>query len=157
MMQDVMRKSDKWIPWYFVAFFVVLAILDGIFVTIAFSTHTGVVTQNAYQKGLDYNKVIAASERQKENGWKSNISLEGSLLGFELNDVNGHAIENAKVTAYMVRATQAGHDFLHRLPYGSNGRYEDHIIFPLKGQWDITVVAEWKNETYQQTQRVVVK
>ena len=81
-MQSGPRKSDKWIPWYFVAFFVVLAILDGIFVTIAATTHTGVITENAYQKGLDYNEVVAASEEQDEIGWVGNIGFEKSTVTF---------------------------------------------------------------------------
>jgi len=63
-----MSLKDKLIPWYFVIFFLVLFIVDGIFVYLATSTHTGVVTENAYEKGLRYNEVIErarAAEKAK--------------------------------------------------------------------------------------------
>jgi len=56
---------DRIIPLYFVAFFVVIAIFDGIFVYLATSTHSGVVTENAYQKGLNYNQYIDAYNQQE--------------------------------------------------------------------------------------------
>lgn len=151
------RKSDKWIPWYFVAFFVVLAILDGIFVTIAFSTHTGVVTENAYKKGLEYNQTVAASEKQEALGWHGRIGLDDSLLSFYLEDKNGGAIEGAYVKAYFSRATQAGHDFSASLASKAGGNYNKEINFPLKGQWDVVIEAQWNQQQYQQSKRIIVK
>lgn len=152
----VRRKSDKWIPWYFVAFFVVLAIIDGIFVIIATSTHTGVITENAYKKGLNYDQVVAASKAQEALGWQGAISLDGTLLTFSLTDKNKAAIEGAEVTAYMVRATQAGYDFSLPLEAKGNGVYSQQVVFPLKGQWDVRIAAKWNAQHYQQKRRIVV-
>lgn len=150
-------KKDKWIPWYFVIFFVVLAILDGIFVTIALSTHTGVVTENAYQKGLEYNQTLAASKQQEKLGWHGTATFAQPSLSFSLKDANGRAIQGAIVTAYISRATQGGHDFQAVLADGGDGTYSRNITFPLKGQWDITIAVIWKQQQHQQSQRVLVK
>ena len=67
-MYSDMAKRDRIIPLYFVAFFVFIAIMDGIFVYLATTTHSGVVTENAYQKGLNYNQYITAYDQQEMLG-----------------------------------------------------------------------------------------
>lgn len=151
------KPSDKWIPWYFVAFFVVIAIVDGIFVTVAVSTHTGVIVENAYQKGLDYNQSIAAVEKQEQLGWQGNIALVGSTLSFYLTDKQNHAIDEAMVTAYFSRVMNAGDDFSVKLPHSANGVYNDNISFPFKGQWDVRIAAQWNQQHYQQSKRITVR
>jgi nitrogen fixation protein FixH len=153
----IKKTSDKWIPWYFVAFFVVLAILDGIFVAIAVSTHTGVVTEHAYKKGLDYNKTVAASERQDILGWHGRININGTLLSFYLEDKNGSVIEHAYVKAYFSRSTQDGYDFSEPLVSQSNGNYSKNIDFPLKGQWDVIIEVQWNQKQYQQSKRIIIR
>lgn len=157
MTQSVMKKSDKWIPWYFVAFFVVLAILDGIFVYIATSTHTGVVTDNAYKKGLAYNQTIEKYEAQKELGWQTEITLVHPYLTFSLKDAQGAVIKDAQATAHISRITQAGHDFEVPLQLDENGIYKNKVDFPMKGQWEVSVVVKWNQQQYQQSKRIIVK
>lgn len=157
MTVDENKPKKSRIPYYFVAFFVLLAIVDGIFVYIATSTHRGVVTDHAYQKGLDYNKTIAASDKQDLLGWSGNIEFDGKFLTFSLLDESSEPINNAKVTAYLSRATQAGHDFEVSLINNGNNIYSNKIIFPLKGQWDIVVLAVFENEQYQKSKKILVE
>jgi nitrogen fixation protein FixH len=157
MIESTPRKSDKWIPWYFVAFFVVIAILDGIFVTIAASTHTGVITEKAYQKGLDYNQVVAASESQDKLGWTGNIHLSQNTINFEIKDSQNMPLKGAKVTAYFTRTTQAGYDFSIPLEANAEGIYNQHINFPLKGLWDVRILATWNQQQYQKSKQIVAR
>lgn len=157
MTPHIKKKSDKWIPWYFVAFFAGLAILNVIFIIIAVSTHRGVVTENAYEKGINYNKTIAEAQRQEELGWKGDINFNRSALSFTLKDSSGNFIADADVAAYLFRVAEAGSDFTLPLAYVGNGRYYTDIIFPFKGQWDIRIIAKWQEQKYQQTRRIVVK
>lgn len=154
-MESIPRKSDKWIPWYFVAFFVVLAILDGIFVTIAVSTHRGVITEHAYKKGLEYNKVVTASEKQDILGWLGNIDFDKNTINFDLKDKNRQAVKGAKVTAYFTRSTQAGYDFSTPLELNKEGIYAKQITFPLKGLWDVRILATWHHQQYQKSKKII--
>lgn len=148
-------RFDKWIPWYFVAFFVGLAILDGIFVFVATSTHTGVVTENAYQKGLDYNDTIEAARVQEGLGWSASIAYNDGSLSINLNDDAGQAIENAAVEAVFFRPTQDGLDFNVRLlPVGS-GHYANQVSAQ-EGQWDVRVYVTWQQKHFQTARRIVV-
>ena len=148
---------DRIIPLYFVAFFVVIAIFDGIFVYLATSTHSGVVTENAYQKGLNYNQYNDAYNQQEIEGWEGYIEFTGSSLIFELNDKQGQPIETAEVVAHISRSTKSGLDFEVLLEHESKGRYESKAInFPLKGQWDIRVLAQKDQKKHQKSKRIIV-
>ena len=151
------RKSDKWIPWYFVAFFIVLFILDGIFVSLALSTHRGVVTEQPYQKGLAYNQTIEAADKQAALAWSSHIEVTSDEVRVLLKDKMGDPLLGAKVMVYLSRPTQAGDDFSVRLSEGENGRYESPVTFKINGQWDVRVSALRNKERYQQRKRVVIQ
>ena len=109
---ETLRPSDQWIPWYFVLFFAVFIILDSIFVYIAITSQTGVVTDKAYEKGLAYDSLLEESRLQKELGVQHEVSYDAPLLKLSLKDRDGHPIEAAKVTAKMIRPVQAGYCFL---------------------------------------------
>ena len=150
-------KNDKAIPLYFVAFFLVVAIIDGILVYLATSTHSGLVTENAYKKGLNYNQQIAAFNKQVLTGWSGEIGFNNETLSFKLIDKGGEPIVGAKVVAHVLRSTMSGLDFKVTLQDQGKGRYEvKGANFPLKGQWDIIVVAEWNQQKYQQSKRIIV-
>lgn len=157
-METVMRKSDKWIPWYFVLFFVVLAILDGIFVYLATSTQTGVVTEHSYKKGLEYNQTIAAAEVQEKLGWKGEIRFQrNAVLQYSLNDAGGDVLRGATVHVYLTRPTQSGYDQVLIMQENNAGIYEVEPVLPFPGIWDVRVKAEKGGQSYQQSTRIFVK
>jgi nitrogen fixation protein FixH len=156
-MTQSFKKKDKLIPWYFVIFFVVLAILDGIFVSIATLTHRGLVTEHSYQKGLNYNNIIAASDNQEKLGWDGKINFFQPSIHFSLFDENNLPIAEAQVDVYIDRVLEKNYSFQTSLKYIKNGVYAQDIIFPLKGQWEILVIVEWQQQYYQKKKRVVVQ
>ena len=156
MEQQTIRKSDRFIPWYFVAFFVVLAAMDGTFVYLATSSHTGLVTDQAYERGLAYNETIAAAEKSANLEWQVDIELAGSDLIVRLDDAEGVPVEGAMVRAKVSRPTQEGYDFELMLSQVAGGTYTGPITFPLDGQWDVRVFVEWKQQQFQQANRLIV-
>ena len=150
-MSTILHRRDKWIPWYFVLFFLVIAAVDGVMVTLAVRTQTGIVTEHPYEKGLAYNRVIDAEQKQEALGWKSEIVLTGNTLRFTLRDKNGAPIVVEKATAYFTRPTQSGMDFSSSLKNG-----QATIDFPAKGLWEVRVEAIAHQRSYQRTKRIVV-
>ena len=149
------RPSDKWIPWYFVAFFVGLAIVNAVFIYIATTTHSGVVTENAYSEGLSYNETIAAAEAQEALGWQINIYVEDSMLRFEVNDGHDH-VKSASVIAEFINPTREGVDFTVELVETDQGFYEGVIPSGIIGQWDIRVKTVWQQTQYQTSKRIII-
>ncbi len=151
------RPSDKWIPWYFVLFFAVFIFLDAIFVYLAVSTHTGVVTDKAYEKGLAYDTLLKDSRLQKESGVQHEVSYQAPMLLLTLKDKDGNPIEAAKVTAKMIRPVQAGYDFELILTPVDSGVYAAELQAPLPGAWTAKMEAQWDGQSYRTTYRFVAK
>ncbi len=152
------RKSDKYIPWYFVGFFALLFIWDGYFTYLATSTFTGVVEDHTYNRGKNYNQTIAASDAQAALGWKSILTLQSddAQLIFKLRDADGNAISGAKVVAFFFRPTQAGGDTLKPLTETNSGTYQINTVGTAPGQWDVRIFVQWKQLRYQMSKRIVV-
>ena len=153
------RKSDKFIPFYFVAFFLGLFAVDGFMAYLAVSTHVGVVEADAYERGVNYNATLEERARQKANGWSSVIVLtDGHVVGFDLTGSQGEKIAGANVTAKIVRPASEGEDFTQALSETKiPGHYEADVTFPEKGMWEIRISAEKDGISYRKYKRVIVE
>lgn len=136
--------------FYFMAFFSVIATVNGIMATLAVRTHTGLVTTHAYEKGLAYNEVISAEEKQQALGWHAGITFKDNTLIVELRDAKGKTILPTRLTAIFTRPTQAGMDFRQDLQPGANT-----ISFPTPGLWNVRILAEKDGEQFQESRRIV--
>lgn len=146
--QDTPR--DKRIPLYFVGAFLLLFIIDGILVTIAVKTQTGVVVDHHYERGLNYNEYIAENEKQKALGWQGHIAItDDNTLTFTFKNAQGEPISTPEpVQVEIIRTVQDGMDFSATLAETAPGVYEKKIDFPKHGLWTIRVRTSWQNNPY---------
>lgn len=151
--------SGKRVFYYFLAFFGFIAAVNAAMVTMAVRTHSGLVTDHPYEKGLAYNEVVEAEKTQEKLGWKGVVELRHSREGgnlfaifFSLHDQNGNPITPTKSTATITRPTEQGMDFTAEL----TGK-ETPITFPAKGLWDVQVDASVGDKNFQQSKRIVVE
>ena len=59
------KRANRLIPWMFVLAFLVVGAVDGVFVYLALSSHSGVVTEGAYEKGLASKQTLAKAEKMR--------------------------------------------------------------------------------------------
>jgi nitrogen fixation protein FixH len=147
-----MQPRDKIIPWYFVMFFALIFLVNGVMVTLAIRSHTGTVTEHPYEKGLAYNRVVEAEERQEALGWRGDMQYADGILSFALRDKNGRNIAPEKGIVVISRPTQAGMDFTVPLAGA-----QTPLHFPERGLWEVRIEAEASGQRYQQAQRVVAE
>lgn len=150
------RKSDRLIPWMVVAFFAVFISVDAIMVTLAVRSQTGLVTEQAYEKGLQYNQTLAAAETQQQWGWSSQIKIVDGSVIVTLRNSAGEYLRQALVKAEIIRPIQSGHDFTVMLNELPDGRYAAPVKFPLPGEWKIRIFAQADGKTYQASQIIMV-
>ncbi|MBU2531541.1 MAG: FixH family protein [Alphaproteobacteria bacterium] len=95
-----------------IAFFGVIFAVNGVFLVMALDTHTGIVSKQPYRKGLDYNRRIAADERQKELGWSGDVTIgaEGQSVQLVVTDRYGRPVPALAVTGFIGRPSTAQHD-----------------------------------------------
>lgn len=151
------RKSDAFIPWYFVGFFLVLFILDGTFVYLAVSTHTGVVQKHTYETGLAYNTVIAEGREHKKLGWRVTVEIsKENIISMIVLDKDGNFLQDADVSIIVKRPTQAGHDFDVNL-VAFEKSYRAQALFPLPGLWQLQIKIAKEGKSFFLNERVIVQ
>lgn len=153
---------DKWIPWIFAAGFAVVILVNGIMIYFATSSFTGLQTEGHYQRGLDYNQVLAAEAEENRLGWTVAIDFAETGNGrarvsVAAADRDGNPVDGASVRARLVRPVQAGHDIDIELTPAGKGLYAAELQLPLQGQWDILAQITHPSGKYRAAKRIVAR
>lgn len=153
-------KPSK-IPYFFFVFFGVIIVVNIAYIYVAQKSWRGVVMQDSYQKGVDYNDVISQKKKQINLAWKvvtnyKRLDEKNGELRVKLSDKNSILIKDANIRANFRRPTQDGFDFNVPLVF-MDGVYQAKVSFPLKGQWDIELVITRGEETFQEVKRYVIQ
>ncbi|MFT5538845.1 MAG: nitrogen fixation protein FixH [Alphaproteobacteria bacterium] len=125
-----------------VAFFVVIAVVNGIFVYLSLSTFPGVETEGAYRKGLTYNQTLSEAEVLRALGWRANLTWQAQDPGdgrftLRLTGMNGARLTGKAVILTLRRSVHAGAD--RDLPMGEDGPgvYGTKTLSIGPGNWDV--------------------
>jgi nitrogen fixation protein FixH len=103
-------------------------------------------TTDAYRNGIAYNRALEAARAQEALGWQVSLRfvpsapLAGRLEAI-LIDRHGAPLDDAVVTARLVRPVGEGHDREVTLQAEGGGRYAVRIELPLAGQWEARLAA----------------
>ena len=111
MKEQVIAKplSGWWVFTAFAAFFGVVIIVNGIFITSALGSFSGLVTEQPYKKGLAYNEILENARTQPNINHK--VSFQEGILRWGLKEQDGTYIKEASVTANFTRPVKDGNDF----------------------------------------------
>ncbi len=158
--QNKAEKKSK-IPYIFFAFFAVVFAVNFFYIYLSKKTWRGVATENAYQKGLNYNQTLQQAEKQKELGWNLKINYypnkkNSGLLSVRLADKNFQAIKDAEIFVNFKRPAQEGFDFVKKAEF-IDGAYQTEIVFPLAGQWDFEITAKKNGEIFKASKRYIIQ
>lgn len=153
------KKPKSIIPYLFIAFIVVYVSLDSIFIYLSRNSYNGIVTDNAYEKGTNYNDVIKRNEAQKELGWIGELVYEivnetAIELKFTLLDKEHRPISKARVEAFIMRPVTDRFDKKVIFKETSTGTYIKKVEMPLKGQWEIKLKAYVDDKEYFLNKRI---
>lgn len=156
------RFLPHWVPMTFIAGFLVVIGVNATLIFFAEDTFSGLETASPYERGLDYNKALAADAAQQRLGWQSEtvISTESDdarILQVRMTDRDGRALDGLTLEAYLVRPSNDGQDVtLTPRPRGE-GSYVAAFTLPAPGQWELRLVARSGNAIWQHSERVFVK
>ncbi|GAB3128747.1 FixH family protein [Novispirillum itersonii] len=145
------RRDGWWYPWIFVAGFAVVLSVNAIMIFFATTTFNGLETADPYEKGVAYNKEIAAADAQAALGWSGDFVVTGVRPGdgdgrkaavrFQVKAADGAPVDGLTVIAELRRPTQAGMDQKVELLPSAPGEYAAVLSVPLPGLWDVRVVS----------------
>ncbi|MDG1709009.1 MAG: FixH family protein [Emcibacteraceae bacterium] len=141
--------TGKRILAWFIGFFLVVFSANGIMTYFALKTWTGLETDDAYVKGLNYNSEIEKARVQTSSGWNIIISEKPSAMSgrFEVQLTRPlESLPPTQITATFIRSVQEGYDQEISLSPLGNNLYGAPIELPLVGQWNVLVVVNSQNE-----------
>lgn len=159
------RQPGWWYPYIFVGAFVVVIGVNATLAYFATSTFTGLSTTDAYEKGRTYNRALAKARAQDSLGWTVDTKAEpiqaasgkpSYRLTITYADHDGKPVEGLKVSAKVIRPTTDGYDHEITLNTLGVGVYGGEYELPLKGVWDLDIVALGPDVSYEHGQRIVV-
>lgn len=161
-MAPPMPTRGSWIPWLFVAFFVLVVAVNGTMIWLAMSSWTGLAANQAYDKGLQYNRNLEAAHRQAALGWQPRLTarlvtdatVEAEL---QVTDARGQLLLGAAVVAEFERPTSEGADFRVVLSPASLGAYRASFELPMIGAWNAHVTIRRGDDLYVHEQRLMLR
>jgi nitrogen fixation protein FixH len=126
----------------FLVFFAAVFVVNGAMIYSALSTHTGLVANEPYRKGLHYNERIAADERQARLGWTDKVDVRrDGYVAIMVADLGGRPVSGLKIEAVLARPSTNRHDVRLMLAEAAPGRYEAQAASLAEGIWLVALEA----------------
>ena len=95
----------------FLTFFAAVFVANGAMIYSALSTHTGLVANEPYRKGLHYNERIAADARQGRLGWVEDVGLSiDGRVSLALAESDGRPVRGLRIEGVLGRPSTNRHD-----------------------------------------------
>ena len=132
-------RRSAWIPWVFVGGMGLVVAVNVVFVYFALTTFTGTTVPRAFERGRQYDLVMAEAARQAALGWQVEVALAGTRVTVSARDAEGRPL-TATVEGALHRPLQ---DLA--LPVGFQatgaGRWAGVAEIPLPGQWEARITV----------------
>lgn len=139
------RLTGRQVLWILIASFGFIFAVNGTMAWLAEKSFPGLVSNDAYREGLEYNKTLAARAAQSALGWRADVTVTGAgttrTVTASLRDRDGHPLDGMAVTARLVRPVVAGFDRKLALAEGAPGVYRTEAVLPALGNWRLEIDA----------------
>jgi len=150
-----MRDRYLWVV--FPLMFLFVASANGALVYFAMTSWPGLAYENASERGRKFNRVLAEEEKESALGWKLDLRYSEGAVIVDARDRDGQVLVDLAVSGTLVRPLGGTDDRkLEFHPVGP-GRYEAAAELPLKGQWEVRLVADRMGERSHSATRFVVR
>jgi len=154
------RLTGRHVLYALIGFFGVIFMVNGYFLYSALSTHTGLISNEPYRKGVEYNKTLAAEEQQAKLGWTDAVeALPNAPITFSLRDRAGAPVTDLKLAGFIGRPATAQHDVKLAFREVEPGRYVADVGKLESGNWMLNVEASAAGEgvVYRARKRIWLK
>jgi nitrogen fixation protein FixH len=136
------RPPLFWVPWAFVAAFVVVIAVNGILIAFATRTFSGLVVEKPYLKGLTYEATLRQEEAQAALGWATTTAFrDGGEIAVRYVDRAGRPVVALQVVAQIKSPLRPEPAMALVLVYEGDGWYRARAAFAHPGQREAAVTA----------------
>jgi nitrogen fixation protein FixH len=145
------RLSGRMVLATLIGFFLVVAGMNAVMMTIAISTMPGVDVKSAYETSQHYNGEIARMQEQAARGWTAEAGLRRSgadaILTLSLRDRAGAPVTGLSVTARLEHPATRREDRDAALSEAVAGTYSAGFPAVHGGGWTLAISARRGSET----------
>ncbi len=152
-------SRGRYIPWLFVAGFVVVIAVNGIMIWFAVSSFSGLYTDRARETGLHYNAVIAEQKARDALGWKVDAHWRADVSRIELSVAgpDGQPLHGAHATVELVRPAEKRPPLPVAMGVVGSGQFAGYVELPERGNWDLDITIDRDGKHYAVTHRMFLK
>lgn len=148
---------SRWIPWIFVSGMLTVVLVNAILVYFAMSSWSGVATSRAFERGIAYNRVLAAAAAEEALGWQADVTYRDGGLVAVLRDADGRPIDRATVAVETQRPLERHTSRTATLAGAGEGRYAAAVGNLRTGQWEVRLHVMRDGDTAHLTRRILVR
>lgn len=140
--------------------FAVMFLVNAVLIISAIKSDDGIVEENYYSRGLNYQQEINDQSIQKKLGWQVTFeNLKEKKHFFYIisaKDKKGLPLTNAKVSINFFRPTRKGFDQSLYLNETGGGVYKAETVLPLPGLWDVNIEIKKDTDKWKKKQRIKI-
>jgi nitrogen fixation protein FixH len=132
-------------PYFLFGIFVVVIIVNIIYIFIAQKTWTGIYTPNSYRKGVEYNQAIKNVEEQYKLGLKINTNIKKNsynsyFIDCLVTDKSGNFVSGYDIIYKFKYLPREGFDFEEKQYNVSTSFY--NVLFSMNGKWQLDIIIK---------------
>jgi nitrogen fixation protein FixH len=144
---------------WLLGFFGLVFVVNGAFIYYAEHSFPGLSAQNAYETGLDYNRVLKSADEQRLLGWQVVLSVEPQTksLILKIRDEKNIPLDDLTVVAELRRPAEADDDRQVHFTHTGPGIYRADGALSASGTWNATLhIQRADRDEYVLEQRLLV-
>lgn len=127
-----------------IGFFGIVVAVNAVFIAVSLRSFPGVETEDAYRKGLAYDRVIEDAAAQRALGWTVTVDWQGvgaarGRFVVRALGADGLALSGLAGSATFRRPTYAGEDRVVALVPEAAGVYVGEAALPGPGNWEVVL------------------
>jgi nitrogen fixation protein FixH len=147
------------VPWLFVAGFAIVIAVNGIMIWLAIASFSGLYSDHARERGVNYNQVMAEQQSRDALGWSVVPSWQADrgVLGLKVSDAGGQPLAGAVASIELVRPAERRAPIDVALADLGDGRFAGHVVLPERGNWDADIVIEAGGRRFALTKRLFLQ
>lgn len=153
------QGRGHWIPWLFVGGFAIIIAVNAVLIVQAVRTFSGLVVEQPYKKGIEYNAAAAQLDEQRRLGWTVSAALTpqdgGAVVELRWADRDGAPLDGLSVAGEFRRPVEN----LPAVPVAftaiGGGRYRSFVALPKAGAWDLHASASRSGARFLLAERLV--
>lgn len=135
------KLTGRHVLYVLIGFFGIIFAVNGVFVYFALSTHPGVETDNAYQKGVNYNAQIKEAVQERALGWHGRFENDNGEISVRLTGAGGMPLQGVKVVLRCERPATSREDRHIVLTETDPGHYTAAAAKLAPGRWNLRADA----------------